>query len=673
MPSYQVSDTTSYGRQGTYGRTNYGYGQEMNQQETYDRPPSYVATEGARRENGHSRNSSVHHSINQDLAGEKEEIYDRGTWGSKAEFILSCVGFSVGIGNVWRFPYLAYKNGGGAFLIPYFILLILVGKPMYYMETALGQFSRLSPLQVWRCAPIATGVGVAMMVISLIVAIYYNVIMAYSIIYIGASFRGMTEQLPWDYCGEWWGADEFCVVRRNLSEAQSEEMKMTSCSPITLTNCTRLQPSSEQFWEKYVLNINDGLLEFGDIGSFGYQLPCALALSWIIVFLCLMKGVKSSGKVVYFTATVPYVILIALLVRGLTLPGSMKGIIYLFTNDVHKVYTDINVWRQAAEQMFFSLGISWGGLIMFGSYNKFNNKIHIDASVVSSLDFITSIISSCVVFSILGYLAETTGIENLDEVTKGGQGLAFIAYPEALARLPLPWLWSILFFIMLFFLGLDSEFALLETVLTALYDGVPKMRKHKVKVTAVACGICFLLGLPLVSDAGQYILNLMDTYGAGFAVLWVAIWEMISLMWIYGFKNFSKDLALMIGGEPSIFWKVCWAVSPVILLALFVPSLYTWKEPLYNDQIPYPDWAHLIGWILVGISAVQIPLWAAIMTLVYMCQGCANIKNVVVPTSRWGPGDPQVRKAIFNEQNGIAPRKNEYSTYDNQTISAYNI
>merc|ERR1719318_2071890 len=128
---------------------------------------------------------------------------------------------------------------------------------------------------------------------------------------------------------------------------------------------------------------------------------------------------------------------------------------------------------------------------MFGSYNKyirqrnvnkFHNKIHIDAAIVSSLDFITSIISSCVVFSVLGYLSQQTGID-IKDVAKGGQGLAFVAYPEALASLPLPWLWSILFFLMLFFLGLDSEFALLETSLTALYDGVPALRKHKVKMT----------------------------------------------------------------------------------------------------------------------------------------------------------------------------------------------
>ena len=102
---------------------------------------------------------------------------------------------SVGIGNVWRFPYLAYENGGGAFLVPYVILLVLVGKPMYFMEVALGQFSQLGPLAVWKLSPIGRGIGFAMCTLSLIVAIYYNVIMGYCLHYIFASFA---KTLPWD-------------------------------------------------------------------------------------------------------------------------------------------------------------------------------------------------------------------------------------------------------------------------------------------------------------------------------------------------------------------------------------------------------------------------------------------------------------------------------------------
>ena len=310
--------------------------------------------------------------------------------------------------------------------------------------------------------------------------------------------------------------------RSDVNSTVNATLQLARCNPWNMTHtsdrgltwdganpCNLFQSSSEQFWEKYVLNLNPMGLggregTFGDLGSWSYELPLALAFSWIVVFLCLMKGVKSSGKVVYFTATFPYLVLIALLVRGVTLPGALEGLKLLFIPKWEKML-EISVWRDAASQMFFSLGVSWGGLVMFGSYNKFHNKIHLDAAFVSSMDFLTSIISSCVVFSILGYLSGQTGVP-IDQVNtslrpasfssipfvqvaKGGQGLAFIAYPEALATVPLPWLWAILFFLMLFFLGLDSEFALLETVLTAFYDGFPSTRNHKVrdgKQTAVS-------------------------------------------------------------------------------------------------------------------------------------------------------------------------------------------
>jgi len=370
-------------------------------------------------------------------------------------------------------------------------------------------------------------------------------------------------------------------------------------------------------------------------------------------------------------------VLIALLVRGVTLPGALDGLLLLFVPKWEKML-EINVWRDAASQMFFSLGVSWGGLVMFGSYNKFHNKINWDAAFVSSMDFFTSIISSCVVFSILGFLSKETGVP-VAEVAKGGQGLAFIAYPEALSTVPLAPLWAILFFLMLFFLGLDSEFALLETVLTAIYDGFPKARAHKVKLTFAGCLACFLLGLPCVSFNGQYVLNLMDTYGAGFAVIWIALWEVVALMWIYGVCNFSKDISLMIGSQPNILTKICWAfVCPVALLVIFILSLVYWQTPSYNQTVPYPEWAHWLGWVLVGISAVQVPLWAVLMSLVYLCK--RKLTSVVKPTRQWGPGDPQVRRAIYEEQHNIAPgRKHNYSSpnyntgYDNQAISAYNM
>lgn len=151
------------------------------------------------------------------------------------------------------------------------------------------------------------------------------------------------------------------------------------------------------------------------------------------------------------------------------------------------------MWRKAAEQMFFSLSVSWGGLIMFGSYNKFKHKVHYPALVISSLDFATSIIAGVVVFSILGELKLQGGYNSIQDVVQQKQGLAFVAYPEAILHLAVPQLWSILFFFMLFTLGLDSQFALMETVLTGIYDMFPKARDYKTTITLIGCCCCYLL------------------------------------------------------------------------------------------------------------------------------------------------------------------------------------
>lgn len=562
----------------------------------------------------------------------------RGHWGSKAEFVLSCIGLSVGIGNVWRFPYLAYENGGAAFLFPYIILLVLIGKPMYLMETALGQYSQLGPMNVWRCAPVMQGVGIAMVILSLITAIYYNQLMAYTLYYMFASFAA---EVPWADCDPAW-ADSNCFkvggaypcARYNLS------------GPTDTINCTtRSESSATQFWQKGVLRLDTGgLREFGEIGEIQWDLTLCLLLSWMIVFFCLMKGVKSSGKVVYFTATFPYFILIALLVVGVRLEGAVEGLKFLFIPHWDELFR-VQIWRKAAEQMFFSLSVSWGGLIMFGSYNKFRNKVHIDAFVVSSLDFITSLIASIAIFSVLGAMSHDLGID-IRNLAAGGPGLAFIAYPEAISRtLPIPQLWSVLFFFMLFTLGLDSEFALLETVLTAIYDTFPRSRDHKIKITGLVCLSCFLMAIPLCATLGQYIFSLMDTFGGGIGVLLIAIFELIALHWVYGVRRFSDDLKFMIGYSPSMFWKVCWVfIAPVLLMLLFIYSAITWENPKYND-VEYPDWGIATGWFLAAISVGMIPLVFILTFFKMLFTG--KIRDLFKPASSWGPGCPEARRELL--------------------------
>ncbi|BFZ24502.1 hypothetical protein BsWGS_27541 [Bradybaena similaris] len=159
-----------------------------------------------------------------------ENMTHRDSWTGRLDFLLSCIGFAVGLGNIWRFPYLCYKSGGGAFLIPYTFFLITCGLPLFFLEVSYGQFGSLSPISVWRMSPLFRGLGYGMVIISAIVCIYYNVIIAWNFYFLFSSFSGV---LPWTLCDQSWNTPH-CMVLRNSSLSG---------------NGTQSVLASSEFWE----------------------------------------------------------------------------------------------------------------------------------------------------------------------------------------------------------------------------------------------------------------------------------------------------------------------------------------------------------------------------------------------------------------------------------------
>lgn len=508
--------------------------------------------------------------------GENDENQERGNWSKKSDYLLSMVGYAVGLGNVWRFPYLTYTNGGGAFLIPYAIMLALAGLPLFFLECSLGQFASLGPVSVWRILPLFQGVGITMVLISVFVAIYYNVIIAYSLYYLFASFQSV---LPWANCSSW--ADENCsrtpiVTGCNVSIGAGEmfmNISWVNTNNLTCLNGSEVfrpgQLPSEQYWDKVTLQRSSGMDETGVVV---WYLALCLLLAWLIVGAALFKGIKSSGKVVYFTALFPYVVLLILLIRGATLEGASKGIsYYIGAQSNFTKLREAEVWKDAATQIFYSLSVAWGGLVALSSYNKFNNNCYSDAIIVCLTNCLTSVFAGFAIFSILGHMAHISGKE-VSQVVKSGFDLAFIAYPEALAQLPAGPFWSILFFFMLLTLGLDSQFASIETITTTFQDLFPKaMKRMRVPITLGCCLILFLLGLLCVTQAGIYWVHLIDHFCAGWGILIAAILEIAGIIWIYGGNRFIEDIEMMIGAKRWIFWlwwRACWFVITPILLSV---------------------------------------------------------------------------------------------------------
>ncbi|XP_071123959.1 sodium-dependent proline transporter-like [Mytilus edulis] len=287
----------------------------------------------------------------------------RETWTGRLDFFISSVGYAVGIGNIWRFPYLCYKNGGGSFLIPYITFMILGALPMYLLEYSLGQFSSNGPISVWKICPLMKGIGYAMVIVSAIFCIYFNVMMGYVLYFL---YHSLTSVLPWSTCNNEWNT-EFCYI------AQTTNTSTSNISSITGNNTGDLKmSSSEEFWSFNVLQITRGI---EDMGNIRLELLLCLFIFWFIVFLCLCKGIKVSGKIVYVTAIFPYIVLIIFLARVVTLPGAMDGILFYVVPQWDKLLST-KVWGEAALQIFFSTGVGWGGLLTFASYNKFHDNLY---------------------------------------------------------------------------------------------------------------------------------------------------------------------------------------------------------------------------------------------------------------------------------------------------------
>lgn len=577
--------------------------------------------------------------------GVNDENADRGNWASKTDYLLSMIGYAVGLGNVWRFPYLAYKNGGGAFLIPYIIMLTFAGLPLFFLECSFGQFASLGPVSLWKSVPILQGVGITMVLVSAIVSIYYNCIIGYSIYYLFASFQN---PLPWTDCYDW--SNEKCskqnkdLCRKPAAGGGFEVVNATwleehneSCAQENIIPSASLQSPSEQYWDIVALRRSSGLDETGEVV---WHLALCLLLAWLIVGVAMFKGIKSSGKVVYFTATFPYAVLLILLIRGVTLDGARHGIEYYIgtQSDISKLH-DAEVWKDAATQIFFSLSTAWGGLMALSSYNKFHNNCYWDAIIVCTTNCATSIFAGFAIFSILGHIAYVSN-KPVSEVAQSGFGLAFIAYPEALSQLPVSPLWAVLFFFMLITLGLDSMFAFIETIKTTLQDEFPQLRSKGIHVTIALCTMCFLLGLPCVTRAGIYWVNFIDHFCAGWAVLIAAVLELIGISYLYGGNRFIKDIEMMIGKKQRPFWwfwKACWFVfSPGLLLAVLIWSLVTFTSPSYGT-VQYPTWGVAMGWCMIAFILVWIPIVAVVKIVRAEGSLCQRIRKVCSPTPDWGP------------------------------------
>lgn len=520
---------------------------------------------------------------------------ERQKWGSRLQFFLACIGYSVGLGNIWRFGYLCAKSGGGAFLIPYFINLIIVAIPLIYMEFSVGQFTQRGPIGAMaKLCPILKGTGIATVVVSFFLTTYYIIIITWAIYFIVSSFAN---EVPWSNCNNTWNTADCWDGSLNASLKLSNNSK----SP------------SEEFFRNKLLAESDSMENFG---LPKLDLLFLSIIAWIIVYFCIWKGVKSTGKVVYVTAVLPYLVIVIFLVRGCTLDGAEIGLKFFFVPKWEKLL-DPNVWVFAAIQNFNSIGVAFGGLVSMSSYNRKDKKIFNDVLSIACLDAFTSVFCGATVFSILGYIAKSQS-KDIDEILEQGPGLVFMVIPEAIRNMPAAPAWAVLFFCMVFFLGIDSQFTMIETVVTTIQDEFGlKMKKYFKRRELLVLGVTvftFLCSIPNLCPGGIFYFTIIDFFSAGISVFYIAFFETIAIVWIYGARRLAKNIYSLNNEKPNWYIVMCWyVVSPLFVLVIWSFNWYavlTKSEIITYGDYKFNNGALSFGWTVAFISICAIPVGA---------------------------------------------------------------
>eukprot|EP00794_Sanderia_malayensis_P019113 gene19113-21030_t len=587
-------------------------------------------------------------SLKQDEDEEEKPEKKRDAWANKTEFLLACVGYAVGLGNVWRFPWLAQKNGGGAFLIPYVIMLFVEGLPLFYLELSIGQRHHLGPIPLWgKVSKYSSGLGFTSVIAVFFQACTYNVVIAWCLYYFFISF---SHPLPWASCP-------------------------TSKVLDPLSNLTKLEPleecekagSTAYHWYSKTLQISSSIDETTGIN---WKLTLCLLGAWVLVIVCMIKGIKGTGKVVYFTALFPYLVLLTFIIRGFMLDGFEDGLKHLFTPE-WEMLKDPQVWLQAAAQILFSLSLANGGLIAYASYNPTHSDTLKDTFLICFINCGTSVFAGIAMFSMVGYRANymlkkcneynakeigavmlkqyptvasnstqykelwdkiyQTGVKNniyemcdLKKFLKegsGGTGLAFITMTEVIDQLPGSTFFALIFFMMLVSLGLSSMFGNLESIVSSMKD-MPMFKNVRSEFVIILIAIpSFLLGLVFTQNSGEYVLQLFNSYSIDVPLLVVALCELIFVVWFYGVSRFCDDIEFMTGRRPHQIWIVFWvAISPLVIAALLIGMIVQsakgtlmyeiWDRVQMNlVKVPYPGWSIAVGVLVTLFPIMCTPIF----------------------------------------------------------------
>jgi NSS family neurotransmitter:Na+ symporter len=478
----------------------------------------------------------------------------REQWQSQAGFLLAAVGSAIGLGNIWRFSYLAYEHGGGAFLIPYLAALLTAGIPLLILEYGIGH-ERIgsAPLAYAKINRRWEWLGWwAVTFVMFGIVLYYSVIIAWCLNFLVLSFD----------LG--WGTDP------------------------------------NHFFFKEFLKVSEQPGQLGEIRtSILYGLVVIWLLSWAVVYRGVRRGIELANKIL-----MPLLLLLTtiLVVWSLTLDGAMSGLKAYVTPDFSRL-SDPRVWIDAYSQIFFTLSLGFGIMIAYASYLPDKADITRNAFLTAFINSGYSLFSGCAVFAVLGFMATSEGKPMADVVSQS-IGLAFVAYPKAISLMPGGNLFGAVFFLCLVVAGLSSAISIMEAFISALIDKFGFQRKPLVTLVAA---LGFFGSIVFTTQAGLLWLDIVDHFITHYGLVVVGIFECLIVGWLFRLPMLREHINRISSIRLGLWWDLLIKFFvPGALAVILVGDLYQELRQPYGGY----TWASLIligrDWLLVTLAVAFV-------------------------------------------------------------------
>lgn len=481
-------------------------------------------------------------------------------WGSRVGFVLAAVGSAIGLGNIWRFPFVAYEQGGGAFFIPYLFALLTAGIPLLVLEYSMGHRWRGSaPLVFRRIDRRVEWLGWWQVAVGFVIATYYTVVIGWALAY------------TWYSVGTQWGTDTGAFFQETFLEAS----------------------------------------EAGTVGAPVPQVIIPVVMVWAVVLAIGFAGVKRGiERAVKLMIPLLVMIFLALVVRALTLPGAAEGINALFAPDLSRI-VDPQVWVAAYGQIFFTLSVGFAIMITYSSYLPRRTDLTGNAFIAGFANSSFELLAGIGIFASIGFLAQQTGAP-IDEAVASGVGLAFIALPEIINQMPgFNSLFGVAFFGVLVLAGVSSMVSITEVFVAALRDKFSLSRRAALSLGG---GTCAVVSLIYTTRGGLTILDVVDYFNNNFGLALTGLVEVVVMAWLLRKLATLQEHANRISQIPLGRW---WIVSLTVVtpVLLGVQAILNVQENLTSNYSGYPTgFLRGAGWgvsfaVIVAAGLLSLRRW----------------------------------------------------------------